>query len=205
MIRLRKWKLNRRALGLVAGALACVLLGAALRSAYEAYWSRQTADAPESDVESLATVVTDMLGPGASVDEPPPAFSWPVEGTLVGAFGWHRDLLSGEWRYRDGVRIQAPPSSTVRASAAGTVDAVNAVPVKAADAVSAASGGYEVRIKHSNDFETCYSPLEKVEVTPGVRVSAGAPLGQLPSEPGRAVLDFKLIQAGEPQNPDDHI
>ena len=130
MIRLRKWKLNRRALGLVAGALACVLLGAALRLAYEAYWSRQTADAPESDVESLATVVTDMLGPGASVDEPPPAFSWPVEGTLVGAFGWHRDLLSGEWRYRDGVRIQAPPSSTVRASAAGTVDAVNAVPVR---------------------------------------------------------------------------
>ncbi len=196
MVKLRSWKLGKlrlKWLGLVVAALACVGLGIALRLAYEMYWPRVTVDVPVPGVQPVTAVIPDSTSE-VTAEEPPPVFSWPVDGQVVGAFGWYRDPLRQEWRYRDGVMLEAPAMSEVTAAADGEV-----VTVMAQD------DGYEVHIKHSYDFETYYGPLETTSAALGQRVAAGDCIGLMPDVVGSSVMSFRLTLRGEPEDPAGRI
>lgn len=191
----RGWKLGRRWLGLALAALVCVGIGVALRLAYEAYWPRVTVDTPGAGAQPVTAVIGEPPAEAhAQALEPPPEFSWPVDGAVTGTFGWYRDPLRREWRYRDGVVIEAPAMSQVAAAGDGEVTSVTAL-----------EDGYAVQVRHSYEFETYYAPLGAASVAPGQRVQAGDSIGVMPGDAGNSALTFKLMLRGEPEDPGARI
>ena len=66
-------------------------------------------------------------GPSASPVQSPTAFTWPVRGSVVGAFSLEvlaYDVTMGDWRVHSGVDIAAPLGAEVVAIAEGTVTKV---------------------------------------------------------------------------------
>ncbi|OPZ62571.1 MAG: Murein hydrolase activator NlpD precursor [Firmicutes bacterium ADurb.Bin506] len=198
MVKLRSWrgwKLGRKWLGLALAALACIGIGIVLRLAYEAYWPRVTLSVPDPGAQPVTAVIEEPPAESdASEQEPPPVFSWPADGTVVGSFGWYRDPLRREWRYRDGIALEVPAESAISAAADGEVSEVTAL-----------EQGYGVRIKHSYEFETYYASLDTVSVAQGQQVLAGDCIGMAPGGSAKSVIDFKLMLRGEPQDPSTRI
>jgi murein DD-endopeptidase MepM/ murein hydrolase activator NlpD len=93
------------------------------------------------------------------------AFDWPVSGQITRGFGWDGPV------WHPGIDIGSLRSLTVRAAAAGKVEAVGY------------EGGFEgygqiVLIGVGHGFQTLYAHLAKVDVKPGEHVRAGELLGE---------------------------
>jgi murein DD-endopeptidase MepM/ murein hydrolase activator NlpD len=87
----------------------------------------------------------------------------PVNGGIAATFGWR----TNPWpEFHKGVDLEADYGTVVRASAAGTV------------ASAGWDGGYGIKvdIDHGNGYHTWYAHLSRVSVSPGQRVTKGAPI-----------------------------
>jgi murein DD-endopeptidase MepM/ murein hydrolase activator NlpD len=92
---------------------------------------------------------------------------------LVG-YGWHVDPQIQRVVFHSGVALQAAPGTSVAAAAAGTV------------AFAGRQGDYGnlVVINHRDGYQTRYAQLEKLLVTQGQGVQAGAILGTVAARRG---------------------
>jgi murein DD-endopeptidase MepM/ murein hydrolase activator NlpD len=118
---------------------------------------------------------------------------WPVDGRLMGSFGWRGDPFSGEQAFHKGVDISAPAGTPVRASAEGVV-------------IHAEWGGQYGRLvvlDHGGGMQTYYAHLSRIDVIDGQVVHLGQVIGAVGST-GRATaphLHYEVRVGGSPVNP----
>jgi murein DD-endopeptidase MepM/ murein hydrolase activator NlpD len=117
----------------------------------------------------------------------------PVEGRTVGAYGWYRDSVMDDWRFRDGLDISCVSGTMVAAALSGSVT----------DVARAQNGGYSVSLKHAGGVKTTYANLRAVWVEAGQQVEAGKPLGDIgaASSGSGGVVRFTVECDGESKDP----
>jgi|SRR5690625_91667 len=92
---------------------------------------------------------------------------WPVIGTLDGGYGWYREQVSEEWRFRAGMMIiPEREQATVRASLPGTIEDIRTM-----------EQGYEVVVVHPEGWATEYTGIDELYVELGDVVQAGERIG----------------------------
>lgn len=117
----------------------------------------------------------------------------PARGRTVGEYGWYRDAVMDDWRFRDGLDILCAAGTDVVAVLSGTV----------AGASRAQDSGYSVSLKHAGGLSTTYSNLRSVWVDVGQKVAVGSPLGDIgaASSASGQVLRFTVECDGQSQDP----
>ncbi|AFM24456.1 membrane-bound metallopeptidase [Desulfomonile tiedjei DSM 6799] len=113
--------------------------------------------------------------------------SWPVEGKIISEFG-----VRGGTQY-NGITIQAPEGSPVRASGNGRVGHVGTITLF----------GNVVLIEHPNNLVTVYAHLKEIKVTAGDTVKNGQIIGTVGSS-GRSegpTLYYEVRSRKKPRNP----
>jgi murein DD-endopeptidase MepM/ murein hydrolase activator NlpD len=100
---------------------------------------------------------------------------WPVEGRVGSGFGQRMDPFSGEGAFHEGIDLEAPLGTPVRAAGDGEVT------------VAGMNSGYgrEIMIDHGHDVFTLYGHLSAMAVTVGQHVIRGQVIG-LVGQSGRA-------------------
>jgi murein DD-endopeptidase MepM/ murein hydrolase activator NlpD len=115
----------------------------------------------------------------------------PVGGAIAAGFGWR----TNPWpEYHKGVDLEANYGDLVRASAAGTVVSAGWDP---------GGFGIKVDIDHGNGYHTWYAHLSRVAVSPGQRVTKGAPIAYVGStgESTGPHLHYQIMYDGNPIDP----
>jgi murein DD-endopeptidase MepM/ murein hydrolase activator NlpD len=122
------------------------------------------------------------------------AFRWPATGPISGVYGSQR-ILNGEPRAPHlGLDIAAPEGAAVQAPAAGVV--------RLAEPDLFFTGG-TVILDHGHGVMTLYAHLSAIDVAPGQRLAAGAPIGRV-GRTGRVTgphLHFALYWLGTALDP----
>ena len=114
----------------------------------------------------------------------------PVDGRVTSGFGWVTDPTSQQETFHAGVQWSLPRGATVRAAAAGTVEAV----------FTTRSRGLLVVIAHDGGLETLYGGLTSAKVQVGAAVQQGQTIGQVTGAAG-AHLYFEVWVNGNPVDP----
>jgi murein DD-endopeptidase MepM/ murein hydrolase activator NlpD len=114
----------------------------------------------------------------------------PVGGAIAAGFGWR----TNPWpEFHKGLDLEANYGDMVRAAAAGTV------------ASAGWEGGYgnKVDIDHGNGYHTWYCHLSRIAVSPGQRVTKGAPIAYVGStgESTGPHLHYQVMYAGTAIDP----
>ena len=117
------------------------------------------------------------------------AFQWPAVGPISGVYGSQRILNGAPRAPHVGLDIAAPEGSPVQAPAPGVV--------RLAEPDLFFTGG-TVIVDHGHGVMTLYAHLSAIEVAPGARLAAGAPIGRV-GRTGRVTgphLHFALYWRG---------
>lgn len=123
----------------------------------------------------------------ARVSDDKGRLAWPVEGKVVSAFG----VRDGE-QY-NGITIEAPEGTPIRAAADGKVGHVRSLP----------GYGNLVLIEHADRLVTVYAHMKDISVKEGERVTRGATIGTVGTS-GRTegpLLYFEVRSRSKPRNP----
>lgn len=123
-----------------------------------------------------------------AIKQPKGRFIWPVEGKIVGHYG----VKSG--RKYDGIDIQAPPGTAIKAADAGKVAFVNTLP----------GYGNIIIIKHSDKYSTVYAHNQLNLAKEGGWVRQGAIIAQLGNSHNPAsspTLHFQIRRYNKARNP----
>lgn len=123
-------------------------------------------------------------------------FSWPVNGPIFSAYGWHKHPLTKLPYYHRAVDIGVAVGTPVRAAAEGQVSRV----------YYSATLGHTVIIQHSEGWASGYAHLDQILVGEGDFVARGMVIAQsgttgllrLGAEPH---LHFMLFLQGVPVDP----
>ena len=152
-----------------------------------------TADRRASVDETPSAQTVSSAGTVPAQQLPPETMIAPAEGRTVGAYGWYRDSVMDDWRFRDGLDIACVSGTSVAAALSGSVTEVS----------PAQNGGYSVSLKHAGDVKTTYANLQAVWVEVGQQVEAGKPLGDIgaASSASGGVLRFTVECDGESKDP----
>lgn len=119
--------------------------------------------APAASTPAAAAKAAPNLGSDRTAASAP-AFAMPVSGTIVGAYAKGRN---------DGIDIQAPAGTAVKAAASGSVAAVT----KDTDGTPIAV------IRHADGLLTVYAGVQGLKVAKGDSVSKGQTIGTIGSSP----------------------
>ena len=100
---------------------------------------------------------------------------WPVEGRVGSSFGQRIDPFNGEGAFHEGIDLEAPLGTPVRAAADGDVT------------VAGMNAGYgrEIMLDHGHDVVTLYGHLSAMAVAVGQHVIRGQVIGFV-DQSGRA-------------------
>jgi murein DD-endopeptidase MepM/ murein hydrolase activator NlpD len=101
---------------------------------------------------------------------------WPLEGRIGSGFGERQDPINGEGAFHQGIDIDAPIGTPVRAAADGDVTVAVA---------SNVGYGREIMIDHGHDVLTLYGHLSSMGVVVGQHVNRGQVIGYV-GQSGRA-------------------
>lgn len=112
----------------------------------------------KSGVEGIISRLRAWDGPGQ--------LQWPVDGTVVGAYGWRQDRVGRT--FSGGIDLAAGPGETVSAAAPGRVVRVLPLP----------GNKYGITVENGG-WQVYYGLLEVVMVGVGDTVRAGQELGRL--------------------------
>jgi len=141
------------------------------------------------EVPSAQTVSSAGIAPAQ--DLPPETMIVPAEGRTVGVYGWYRDSVMDDWRFRDGLDISCVSGTRVSAALPGSVTEISRTQ----------DGGYSVSLKHPGEVKTTYANLNAVWVEVGQQVAAGKPLGEIGVSSSGGVLRFTVECDGESKDP----
>ena len=90
-------------------------------------------------------------------------FVWPLQGAVVSPFGWRQHPVLATRHHHDGIDIEVPEGTTVRASAAGAVYFSGEQP----------GLGSVLILEHASDYFTLYGHLLRSVVVKGQHVEQG--------------------------------
>ena len=149
------------------GALIALLV--VLGTASHAYRNRIEASREAMETAPRAAMAQSTPEPSATPAPMPqsPAYVWPVEGEIIGAYApqamaWSQTL--GQWQTHDGIDIAASAGEAVVACADGTV----------ADAWRDSLWGNVIEIAHPDGRRSVYAGVSTLQlVNPGDSVKAG--------------------------------
>jgi murein DD-endopeptidase MepM/ murein hydrolase activator NlpD len=117
----------------------------------------------------------------------------PASGKLIAGFGWQTHPVLKQQFMHEGLDIEAPPGTGVRASAPGKIKTIT----------DSAQYGKMIIIEHGQDVETVYGHLSEVLANPGDMVSQGQVIGKV-GKTGMTdtpVLYFEVREGGKPVDP----
>jgi murein DD-endopeptidase MepM/ murein hydrolase activator NlpD len=101
---------------------------------------------------------------------------WPLEGRVGSSFGQRQDPINGEGAFHQGIDIDAPIGTPVRAAADGDVTLA---------VVTTTGYGRQIMIDHGHDVVTLYGHLSAIAVVVGQHVIRGQVIGFV-GQSGRA-------------------
>jgi len=118
----------------------------------------------------------------------------PVSGTVTKPYGW--TMVEGQSAFHDGIEIEAPLGTTIKAAYDGTV-----LEIKNQEETRTIS------ISHKDGLITAYSYCSEVLVKVDQQVTQGQVIAKVGSRPGeqQGKLYFEANKLGEPINPMDLI
>lgn len=93
----------------------------------------------------------------------------PVSGKILKQFGWHKDSVDGLERYNEGLNIQAPLDTPIKAAYSGTVKKIGQ------DAVL---GKYLI-LEHSGDYLSLYAHCSEILVKEDQVIRIGEEIAQV--------------------------
>ncbi|NOT34728.1 MAG: peptidoglycan DD-metalloendopeptidase family protein [Candidatus Eisenbacteria bacterium] len=121
---------------------------------------------------------------------------WPARGALIGTFGPEKHPRFNTTVQNNGIDIQVPLGTPVRAVAKGRVDYTNS---------DYATYGQMIIVNHGDGYYTLYAHLSEISVATGVEVNPGQAIGRSGDSGSLkgAVLHFEVRRGGaalDPQN-----
>ena len=122
---------------------------------------------------------------------------WPLEGRVGSSFGERQDPINGEGAFHQGIDIDAPVGTPVRAAADGDVTVAD----------MNAGYGREIMLDHGHDVITLYGHLSAIAVVVGQHVLRGQVIG-LVGQSGRATgphLHYEVRLHNVPVNPHKYL
>ncbi len=121
------------------------------------------------------------------------AMSWPVEGAIAAGFGWAPEPGANREVFHEGVDIEAPEGTLVRAALDGTVAEVQESRVY----------GNAILIDHGDGVATFYGHCRDVWVARRQQVRRGDPIASVGKTglTGSPLLHFEVRVGGVPQDP----
>lgn len=96
-------------------------------------------------------------------------FIWPLEGDIISPFGWRIHPVLGTRHHHNGIDIDVPVGTMVRAAAPGTVSQIYDDPE---------GYGTAVVLQHADGYLTIYGHLSSILVSPGQYVEVGQPIAE---------------------------
>jgi len=123
---------------------------------------------------------------------------WPVHGALVGRYGPEKHPRWGTVTLNNGIDIESPVGTPVRAVARGRVDYVSS---------DFGTYGEIIILNHGDGYYTLYGHLSGIGVTVGQEVTSGQTIG-LSGDTGSLkgpVLHFEVRQGGNSLNPEEWL
>ena len=117
----------------------------------------------------------------------------PADGKLAIPYGWQTHPVLKQEMMNDGISIEAPLGTSVRAASQGLVKTVN----------ESAKYGKTIIIEHGQDIETTYGHLGEVLVKPGESVSQGQVIARVGKSgiTSGPMLYFEVREKGKPIDP----
>jgi murein DD-endopeptidase MepM/ murein hydrolase activator NlpD len=145
------------------------------------------------DTTGFLKAIESALAKAAPEAQPNKLLNPPVEGDISSLFGARNDPLNGAKHFHKGIDIAAPPGTTIKAAAAGTVT------------YSALTAGYGnmVELDHGGGVVTRYAHNSHNLVAAGAQIQTGQPIAFVGST-GRSTgvhLHFEVLGSGEAVNP----
>ena len=126
------------------------------------------------------------------------ALDWPVRGELVGRFGPETHPKWGTTLLNNGVDIESPQGTPVRAVAKGRVEYTND---------DYAGYGQIVILNHGDGYYTLYAHLSAIQCNQGAEVPAGQVIGRV-GDTGSlkgSVLHFEVRKGGSALDPEEWL
>lgn len=164
-------------------------------------WRLRSPDAPASAEQPAASPAPQPTAAPSPTATPQPQITWlrPVSGGILTEYSYAVPVWNASmdcWQCHEGVDLAAGAGETVRASADGTVLAVERDPLL----------GLTVRLSHADGWESAYASLQQTPLQPGDRVSAGDSVGLAGSSADSEALlgahvHFSLTQNDLPVKP----
>jgi len=96
-------------------------------------------------------------------------FIWPLEGNITSPFGWRIHPVLGMRHHHNGIDIDVPVGTMVRAAAPGNVHLIQDDPE---------GYGTLIVLEHANGYLTLYGHLSSVLVSKGQFVEVGQPIAE---------------------------
>lgn len=96
-------------------------------------------------------------------------FIWPLEGEITSPFGWRIHPVYGTRHHHDGIDIDVPVGTTVRAAASGKVQYTGEDPE---------GYGTMLVLQHADGYLTVYGHLSSILVSKGQYVEVGQPIAE---------------------------
>jgi len=96
-------------------------------------------------------------------------FIWPLEGKITSPFGWRIHPVLGTRQHHNGIDIDVPVGTTVRAAASGKVQYTGEDPE---------GYGTVLILQHADGYLTVYGHLSSILVSKGQYVEVGQPIAE---------------------------
>ncbi|MBC8016390.1 MAG: M23 family metallopeptidase [Sporomusaceae bacterium] len=123
--------------------------------------------------------------------------SKPVSGKIVSPFGWRVHPVSKQEMMHEGIDIESPLGSNIKAAAAGIVKAIT----------DNAQYGKTLIVEHSQDVDTLYGHLGEILVKQGDVISQGQVIGKV-GKTGMVngpLLYFEVRERGKAIDPETRL
>lgn len=122
-----------------------------------------------NEIEESREVVTESFWPVNQIQRTDFSILRPISGEVLQGSGWYFNSILDDWRYQQGIELAGNMGDIVMAAANGNISTVKEDEYK----------GIMVIIEHENGWLTEYGHLERVSVSPGVRVMKGQEIGRI--------------------------
>lgn len=129
--------------------------------------------APTGNAGTSPPAGAENAQPALNAATTPEKPSWPLQGNVIGTFGWSFSPTYEDWRFHPGLDIAGKNDAAVAAFLSGKVIRVE----------RSVEEGYRITIEHAGGLFSVYAHCGEVQVKPGQLVKAGQVIGRL-GEPG---------------------
>lgn len=134
--------------------------------------------------------------PGGRVTAPGDQPRWvpPVQGDIIGGFGWRPAADGEEEQFSPGILLAVPADGAVKAAAAGLVTGVTLAPD---------GRGIVIDVDHGGGWATRYGGLARAAVEAGEAVAGAQTIGL--ADPDGDGIDFEMIRQGVRVDPEPKL